>query len=93
MASKSTHIASLGLAFFLSLSVQAEDNNLADQSDHKTTTVSEEIIVVAPKAQDENTLHLAMQPGIADPQDLILQNLAERLRSAERAEVKGQLDI
>jgi hypothetical protein len=91
MASKSAHIASLSLAFFLSLSAQAEDNHQAEPTDQKTITVSEEIIVVAPKTQDENAFHLALQPGIADPQDSILQNLAERLNGAAGA--KGQLDI
>jgi|GEM_PF-3132922 len=93
MASKSAHIAGLSLAFFLSLSAQAEDINQAEPTDQKVMTVSEEIIVVAPKTQDENTFHLAMQRGIADPQDLILQNLAERLNSTDKAGANGQLDI
>ena len=55
--------------------------------------VSEEIIVVAPKALAEDAPHLALQQGIADPQDLILQNLAERLNSADKVASRGQLDI
>ncbi|MCR9258756.1 MAG: hypothetical protein NXH95_03475 [Pseudomonadaceae bacterium] len=91
MASKTAPVASLCLALFLNLSAQAEDNNQAEQTDQKSLTVSEEIIVVAPKTQDENAFHLALQPGIADPQDSILQNLAERLNGAAGA--KRQLDI
>ena len=93
MASKSAHIASLGLAFCLSLSAQAEDNKQADPTGQASMIVSEEIIVVAPKALAEDAPHLAIQQGIADPQDLILQNLAERLNSADKVASRGQLDI
>ena len=92
MASKPAYIASIGL-LLLSLSAHAEDNHQTPHAEDKVTTVSEEIIVVAQKATSEKPFHLAMAPIIADPQDLVLENLAERLNSADKAGSKGPLDI
>ena len=92
MASKTAYITSIGL-LFLSLSAQAEDNHQAQHAEDTVTAVSEEIIVVAQKASSEEPFHLAMAPVIADPQGLVLQNLAERLNSADKVESTGPLDI
>jgi hypothetical protein len=92
MASKPAYISCIGL-FVLSLSAQAEENHRAQDAVDTVKTVSEEIIVVAQKASTEKPFHLAMEPVVTDPHSLVLQNLTERLNSADKADFKGQLDI
>ena len=92
MASKSAHIVGVGL-LFMSLSAHAEDGHQAHHAAAEATTVNAEIIVVAQRAVDETPFQLAMEPVIADPQDLILENLAKRLSSADKPTSKGSLDI
>lgn len=92
MASKSAHVAGISL-LLLSLSAHAEDNHQAHQAAAVETPVTAEIIVVAEKAADETPFQLAMVPVIANPQDLVLEDLAERLNKTEKAATKGSLDI
>lgn len=93
MTSYSTRILSAGLTIALSLSAIAEDNNQNLQAAANAAKVSEEIIVIAAKAPDAEALQLAMRPTITDTQNMVLQDLAERLRTNLDTELKGQRDI